>query len=103
MKSADEKMADIASDILAKLPPAFMIDDISEKFPVDYKECFNTVLVQECIRYNRLTAIVRDSMKKLQLAIKGVVLMSSELEQVGKSMTMGIGKSSTSIILYYMN
>jgi dynein heavy chain len=88
-KTNDERMGEIAADILTKLPPAFQLDDIAEKFPVDYHECTNTVLVQECTRFNRLTAIVRDSMKKLQLAIKGEVVMSSDLESVGKAMLVG--------------
>jgi dynein heavy chain len=49
----------------------------------------NTVLTQELSRFNNLISVVRSSVKNVTLAIKGLVVMSSELEAVTVSMSNG--------------
>merc|ERR1711865_554289 len=88
-----------------ELPPAFNIPAIQMQYPVRYDESMNTVLVQELQKFNRLLGVVRKSLKDLQLALKGLVVMSGELEQMGNEMFqqlvpdlwMSVGKSYPSL------
>ncbi|XP_076448252.1 dynein axonemal heavy chain 3-like [Babylonia areolata] len=88
-KSSQEIIEDLASDILTKIPPDFNLDEVQSKYPVRYEESMNTVLVQELIRFNRLISVVRQSLQDIRKAIKGLVLMSAELEDVFDSMMVG--------------
>ena len=87
--SQDELLQRIAEDISAKLPAEYDVDAAQAQFPVTYLESMNTVLVQELIRFNRLTAIVRTSLGQIQKAIKGVVVMSADLEALGQALLLG--------------
>ncbi|NXA07095.1 DYH3 protein, partial [Sapayoa aenigma] len=88
-KSPQEIVEDLAQDILSKLPSSFDMEEVMKAYPVLYEESMNTVLRQELIRFNRLTEVVRSSLINLGKAIKGQVLMSSELEDVFNSMLVG--------------
>lgn len=66
-----------------------MIMSVQAKYPVRYEESMNTVLVQELIRFNRLIQVVRTSLTDIRKAIKGLVLMSAELEDMFDSMMVG--------------
>jgi dynein heavy chain len=73
--------------MLSKLPPSdfFNIRRIQEKYPVNYNESMNTVLVQEMIRFRALVELIRESLINVQKAMKGLVLLSAELENVNNS------------------
>ncbi|XP_044928668.1 dynein axonemal heavy chain 3 isoform X4 [Mustela putorius furo] len=88
-KSPQEVIEELAQDILSKLPNDFDVEVVMKLYPVVYEESMNTVLRQELIRFNRLTKVVRRSLINLGRAIKGQVLMSSELEDVFSSMIVG--------------
>ena len=49
----------------------------------------NVVLVQELIRFNRLTTIVRKSLSDLKKAIKGLVVMDADLEALATALVVG--------------
>eukprot|EP00798_Chlamydomonas_sp_ICE-L_P026349 gene26349-17446_t len=59
------------------------------KFPVRYDESLNQVLCQEMLRYNRLLSIIRDSLVNLEKALRGLQVMSSDLDKVFRSMAVG--------------
>ncbi|XP_055265604.1 dynein axonemal heavy chain 3 [Moschus berezovskii] len=88
-KSPQEVVEELAQDILSKLPNEFDLELVMKLYPVVYEESMNTVLRQELIRFNRLTEVVHRSLIDLGRAIKGQVLMSSELEDVFSSMLVG--------------
>uniref|UniRef100_A0A674GPT7 Dynein axonemal heavy chain 3 n=1 Tax=Taeniopygia guttata TaxID=59729 RepID=A0A674GPT7_TAEGU len=88
-KSPQEVVEDLAQDILSKLPSSFDMEEVMKAYPVLYEESMNTVLRQELIRFNRLTEVVRSSLINIGKAIKGQVLMSSELEDVFNSILIG--------------
>lgn len=46
------------------------------------------VLVQEMVRFNRLLAVIRSSLKSIDLAVKGLLIMSSDLEACYNSMSL---------------
>ncbi|XP_047106954.1 dynein axonemal heavy chain 3 [Schistocerca piceifrons] len=80
---------ELADDILSKLPDVFNVSQVEEMYPVLYTNSMNTVLRQEVIRFNRLLSAVKDSLVSVQKAVKGLVVMSSELEEVHNSLLVG--------------
>ncbi|KAJ3181753.1 Dynein heavy chain 7, axonemal [Geranomyces variabilis] len=102
-RSTEQIISEVAAEMLSRLPAAFDINEINTKYPVSYSESMNTVLLQEVIRFRNLTEVVRESLKNIQKAIKGLVVMSGELEDVLQSILVGsipklwAGKSYPSI------
>ena len=89
LKSNDEILLEVSADILARVPQVFKVDEAAKKYPVNYNESMNTVLIQEMIRFNRLIQTVLSSLVNVQKAIKGLVVMSTDLEDVCKSLLIG--------------
>ncbi|KAG8342491.1 P loop [Trypanosoma vivax] len=81
-QSPDEVVTKLAELIRGKVGEAFNVPQFQKKFPTLYSDSMNTVLVQEAIRFNRLTKVIRESLDALPLAIKGEALMSRELEEI---------------------
>jgi len=78
--SREYVIGESAATILAKTPQEWDLDTVSKKYPTLYSESMNTVLVQEIIRYNKLLITMRTTLKDLQKALKGEMVMSSDLE-----------------------
>lgn len=82
----DKILGDLAADILNKVAEPFDIRAIMKKYPVMYEESMNTVLIQEAIRFNKLLSMVHSSLKDLQKALKGLVVMSEPLEKASNAL-----------------
>jgi len=84
--SREDQIIEMAQGFEKSLPPLYDIEAVGMLYPTDYHESMNTVLVQEGQRYNKLLAVMHLSLKELQRALKGLVVLSSELESMGNSM-----------------
>lgn len=87
--SAEETISAVALDILGRLPATWNLAQVQERYPTMYEESMNTVLIQELTRFNVLIAVIRSSLMDIQKALKGLVLMSIELETVFNSIFNG--------------
>ena len=85
-KSREEMLDEIAADILSKAPPIFNLEQVADAYPTTYTESMNTVLQQECIRYNKVLAKLASTLKDIRKALKGEVVMTAELEEMGTSL-----------------
>ncbi|XP_050390512.1 dynein axonemal heavy chain 1 [Patella vulgata] len=85
-KSREEVMEDAAKAILEQVPQPIDIAIVMKKYPVLYEQSMNTVLTQEVIRYNRLLKTIHQSLHDLLKALKGLVVMSQELEKMANSL-----------------
>jgi len=84
--SREQIIGDIALQIQGKVPQLFELDEIAAKYPTDYNESMNTVLSQECLKYNRVLKIMKVGLVNIQKALIGEVVMSEELEALGNSL-----------------
>jgi hypothetical protein len=88
-KSWDATLTELATDIASRLPDVFDIEKVEVWYPVRFEESMNTVLTQELMRFNGLLSVVKKSLVDVVKAIKGEVVMSQQLEEMGNSMVKG--------------
>jgi dynein heavy chain len=88
-KTKDEIIIEVANSHLTKIPNKFDMEIAALKYPIKWEESMNTVLVQELARYNTLTGIIATTLKDIQDAVKGIVVLSTELEALGNSLFFG--------------
>ena len=87
--SRDALLDEMCGEIIGKMPQPFDIEMVRYKYPVDYHESMNTVLTQELVRYNWLIEIIHATLADLRKALKGLVVMSGDLEAVANAMFDG--------------
>ena len=85
-KSKDDIVGETAVALAARQFKAFDLDELGRKYPLNYMECMNTVLVQEAMRYNKLIKLYNKSLHELQRALRGLVVMSGDLEAMSNSL-----------------
>eukprot|EP00899_Mesostigma_viride_P012150 jgi/Mesvir1/20936/Mv08007-RA.1 len=83
--SREAQVEKSATEILGQVPPLFDMESVQSAYPTTYKESMNTVLAQECIRYNGLLSVMKRSLQDALKALKGLVVMSHDLEMVCNS------------------
>ena len=84
-KTPEEIVFGLCDSYLELIPEPLNEEDVYNKYPTDYNECMNTVLMQEVTRYNAVLAVIHESCAMMKLAIGGFVVMSSELDTAFKS------------------
>lgn len=77
---------EIAIFIQDKTPPVYDLEYVFKKYPTTYDESMNTVLIQECIRYNGVLAEMKVSIIELKKALKGLIVMSEDLESIANAL-----------------
>ena len=77
-------LRNIVAGILHGFPDEFDVDRVMLLYPTDYNESMNTVLTQELKRFNVLIGLVVSTLKEMSKALKGLVMMSQQLETASK-------------------
>ena len=99
-KSWSEQLMELAVDLEKRVPSVFDIDAVAVKYPIKFEESMNTLLIQELGRFNKLLAVVKKSLRDVPLALKGLVVMSTDLEASGDSMVNGLVPDMWSSVAY---
>jgi len=89
-KSPEEVMDELAAELIDQTPKCFDMDSFEDKFPTMYSESRNTVAKQEATKYNRCLAMLHVQLPLFRRAVKGFVVMTEDLEEVGKGLFMNI-------------
>ena len=84
----EEIVEALAADIALRLPMVFDIEAVQNTYPRKYDESMNTVLAQECGYYNKMIAVLERTLPELRKAMKGLVVLSSELESIANAMVL---------------
>jgi dynein heavy chain len=85
-QTREEVIFGLATDLLKAVPEQFDQKIVQEKYPQKYEDSMNTVLAQQTDMYNKLLIVVKRSLNDLLKAIKGIVVMSGELEEMANFM-----------------
>merc|ERR1711865_446670 len=85
-KSREDLIGDSAAHIESRIRELYNVQAIAMMNPVTYGESMNTVLIQELQKFNRLLVVMKKSLFTVQKALKGLVVMSVDLDAMGTSL-----------------
>ncbi|XP_040202767.1 dynein heavy chain 2, axonemal [Rana temporaria] len=80
-QSREDKVLELLSDVRQKIPQEIDYEG-TVKVLSDDPNPLNVVLLQEIQRYNALLSTIRSSLQDLEYGIQGLVVMSTELEEI---------------------
>ncbi|CAG9464381.1 unnamed protein product [Pedinophyceae sp. YPF-701] len=86
--SADARVDSIAEDLRQTVPQPFNLEQVMKSKASD-PSALHVVLFQEVERYNVLLAHVHSSCHELQRGIKGLVVMSADLDMIYDALSTG--------------
>ncbi|XP_021567645.1 dynein heavy chain 10, axonemal [Carlito syrichta] len=86
--SRDDYIGQVAKDIENKMPKVFDLDQVRKHLGAGVSPT-SVVLLQELERFNKLVVRMTRSLAELQRALAGEVGMSSELDDVARSLSIG--------------
>ena len=81
-KTMEQSVSETLEIIEKNTPPVFDYEAIKNKFPTDYNESMNTVLIQEVIRYNVLLNLMKVNIQNLKKALSGHIVMDEALDAI---------------------
>ena len=81
-KSMEQSVSETLEIIEKNTPNAFDYEAIFKKFPTEYEESMNTVLIQEVIRYNVLLNLMKVNIQNLKKALSGHIVMDETLDAI---------------------
>ena len=84
-KTREEIIGEMAKFLQDKTPEVFDLEKVNKVYPTSYNECMNSVLYQECVRYNGLLSVMKVGLITVQKALKGEVGMSEKLEAMANA------------------
>ena len=81
-KSMEQSVSETLEIIEKNTPSPFDYEAIFKKFPTEYEESMNTVLIQEVIRYNVLLNLMKVNIQNLKKALSGHIVMDEALDAI---------------------
>ncbi|SOV14937.1 dynein heavy chain, putative [Plasmodium gaboni] len=82
-ETMENKTSNILSEILSEIDNIFFnVEELMKSIPDDQITPLQYFLFQECTLMNSLTSVMKNSLKELNLAIKGEINMTSKIESL---------------------
>lgn len=72
----------MTKDILDSIREPFKIKEVERKYPFQYEESMNSVLLQELARYNSLIVVIRESLAVMLKTLEGLVVSNAETDEL---------------------